>query len=109
MKPPDHVCHDRRAHSGASRALFIDDIGRVAAYRYATYAGLSLWFLSLIPALMLREYEANERPGERKSRLGPRLAGLKSIFAGISRPRRIAYFVLTSAILSFTLSVVAPL
>ena len=47
--------------AGLLPALFIDDIGKVAAYRYATYAGLSLWFLSLIPALMLRSAEAVER------------------------------------------------
>ena len=38
--------------------LFIDDIGKVDAYRFATYGGLSLWFISLIPALMLRSIDS---------------------------------------------------
>ena len=35
--------------AGLVPAMFIDNIGAVDAYRYATYAGLSLWFLSLVP------------------------------------------------------------
>ncbi len=50
--------------AGMVPALFIGDIGKVNAYRYATYAGLALWFLSIIPALMLRSLEAVERPEE---------------------------------------------
>jgi len=48
--------------AGIVPLMFIDSIGKVVAYRYATYAGLALWFLSLIPALMLRSAEAVERP-----------------------------------------------
>jgi MFS family permease len=54
--------------------MFIDSIGKIDAYRYATYAGLGLWFLSLIPALMLRSGEAIEHPergqADRRSRAG---------------------------------------
>ena len=48
--------------AGTIPALFADDIGIVAAYRYAVYGGLALWALSLIPALMLRSQESEERP-----------------------------------------------
>ena len=48
--------------AGMVPALFADQLGIVTAYRYAVYGGLVLWFLSLIPALMLRSNEAEERP-----------------------------------------------
>ena len=96
--------------AGLVPAMFADQIGVVNAYRYATYAGLGLWFLSLIPALMLRPMEALERP-ETQFKAGARGAsrGLRNIFAGVRHRRRIAYFVLTSAILSIAFGVVGPM
>ena len=92
--------------------MFIDDIGKVDAYRYATYAGLSLWFISLIPALMLRSGEAEEHP-EQGPAVEPtsakRTGGIRSLFADIHHPRRIAYFVLTSAFISLAAGTVVPL
>ncbi len=95
--------------AGLVPALFIDDFGRVTAYRFATYAGLSLWFLSLAPALMLRSIEAEERP-EMSSllRVRPR-RGLTGLLSGIQHPRRIAYFVLTSAFIAFGTAAAVPL
>ncbi|MBI4306122.1 MAG: MFS transporter [Chloroflexi bacterium] len=94
--------------AGLVPALFIDDIGRVSAYRYATYAGLALWFLSLIPALMLREVRIKGPLGKAssKSRRGfhPR-----AMFSGISHPGRIAFFVLTTALIYFGTSAIVPL
>ena len=97
--------------AGLVPAFFIDDIGKVDAYRYATYAGLGLWFLSLIPALMLRSYEAEERPEKqfRSSASGGQRRGLRGIFAGVTHRRRIVYFVITSAFASIGFAVVAPL
>ncbi len=95
--------------AGLVPALFIDDIGRVNAYRYATYAGLALWFLSLIPALMLRTAEAEERPEEGFRRTPTTQRGLRNLFSGIQHPRRIAYFVLTSAFTAVAFGVVGPL
>ena len=98
--------------------LFIDSVGKVDAYRYATYAGLALWFLSLIPALMLRTYEAEERPDDQlrddqKAELGASggsaTRGIRGIFSRISHPRRIAFFVITSAFASLAFGVVGPL
>ena len=54
--------------AGLVPLLFVDSIGKVDAYRYATYTGIALGFLSLIPALMLRSYEAEERPEEQFAR-----------------------------------------
>ncbi|MCH8206090.1 MAG: MFS transporter [Chloroflexi bacterium] len=95
--------------AGLVPALFIDDIGKVDAYRYATYAGLALWFLSLIPALMLRSVEALERPEQQGD--GPAESGrsLRTLFSGIRHPRRIVYFVITSAIIAVGTAAVVPL
>jgi len=48
--------------TGFVPALFIDEVGKVGVYTHASHAGLSLWFISLIPALMLRSVEAVEHP-----------------------------------------------
>ena len=98
--------------AGLVPLMFIDDIGKVDAYRYATYAGLSLWFISLVPALMLRSKEAEEHPEQGTVSSSPstkRAGGLKSLLADIHHPRRIAYFVLTSAFISLAAGTVVPL
>ncbi|MDP6071606.1 MAG: MFS transporter [SAR202 cluster bacterium] len=94
--------------AGLLPLLFIDDFGKVNAYRFATYAGLTLWFLSLAPALMLRSFEAVERPElESSPKFRPR--GWRRLTADIKHPRRIAYFVLTSAIIAIGTAAVFPL
>ena len=92
--------------------LFIDSIGKVDAYRYATYAGLALWFVSLIPAVMLRTTEAIERPEQdlvREARPGARRWSVRALTSGIRHPRRIAFFVLTSAFISLGYGAIGPL
>ncbi len=95
--------------AGLIPALFIDDIGKVDAYRYASYAGLALWFISLIPALMLRSMEAEEHPEKQTERVKQAKNRVAGLFADIKHPRRITYFVLTSAILALGTAAVAPL
>ena len=95
--------------AGMVPVLFIDDIGAVAAYRYASYAGLSLWFVSLAPALMLRPLEAEEQPETQTQRVRRAPNMLAGLFADIRHPRRITYFVLTSALLAVGTAAVAPL
>ena len=95
--------------AGLVPLLFIDDIGKVAAYRYASYAGLSLWFISLVPALMLRSLEAKEQPERLTARVDQAPNKVAGLFADIQHPRRIAYFVLTSAMLGIGTAAVAPL
>ncbi len=95
--------------AGLVPALFIPSVGAIVAYRWATYAGLALWFFSLIPALMLRSYEAEERPEAEFGRSAPARRGLRTLFSGITHPRRIALFVLTSAFISFGYGAVGPL
>lgn len=101
--------------AGLVPLLFIDSLGKVDAYRYATYAGLALWFFSLIPAVMLRSYEAVEQPErEAETRPAMRDAGtgkwrLASLFSGVRHPRRIFYFAVTSAFIALGFSVVGPM
>ena len=95
--------------AGMVPLLFIDDVGAVAAYRYASYAGLSLWFVSLAPALMLRPLEAEEQPETQTQRVRRAPNMLAGLFADIRHPRRITYFVLTSALLAVGTAAVAPL
>ncbi len=96
--------------AGTIPALFADDIGIVAAYRYAVYGGLALWALSLIPALMLRSYESEERPKKQFDSISePGRFSLAKLFSGIKHPRRIFYFVLTSAIIAAGFSMIAPM
>jgi MFS family permease len=95
--------------AGLLPLMFIADFGEVTAYRWATYAGLSLWFLSLIPALMLRSDEAVERPEKESARQPTQGRSFRTLFADIKHPKRIAYFVLTSALVSVGTAAVIPL
>ena len=89
--------------------LFIDDVGKVDAYRYATYAGLSLWFVSLIPALMLRSVEAIQQPEKEFAKLSSKGRGLSTLFSSIKHPRHIAYFVVTTAMVGFGAAAIGSL
>ena len=73
--------------AGLVPAMFIDNIGAVDAYRYATYAGLSLWFLSLVPALMLRSVEAVEQPERQGQTARTAPAQLQDIAFGHQTPQ----------------------
>ena len=95
--------------AGLIPAMFIDNIGAVDAYRYATYAGLSLWFLSLIPALMLRSVEAVEQPEKQGGAAAQPQRSFRTLLSDIKHPRLIFFFVLTSALISFGSSTVTPI
>jgi MFS family permease len=102
--------------AGMVPALFADELGLVTAYRYAVYGGLVLWALSLIPAVMLRSNEAEERPElefaktpiTKRPGLLTRLSP-GQLFSGVTHWRRIFYFVLTSAFISAGFAVIAPM
>ena len=94
--------------AGLAPVLFFDSIGKVDAYRYATFAGLALWFISLIPALMLRSYDARERPESRSPERRNSSRRRLSLFAHVRHPRRILYFVLTSAMIAAGAGAVVP-
>lgn len=64
--------------------------GQLPAYRAATLIGIALWFLSLIPALMLRE-EKSPAASARRVSIG---------LGNIKHPRLVARLVTTGALLS---------
>ena len=77
-------------------------VGKLTAYRYATFVGLGLWFLSLIPALMLRrEVSADDKPGAARERRG--------LFASIENPALMAKLVAPELLLALGGGLVLPL
>lgn len=75
--------------------------GKVTAYRWATFTGLAVWFLSLIPALMLRA-----RQSEEQVERAPRRPGF---FSDIKNPRLMAKLVAPEAIAALGGGLVLPL
>jgi len=89
--------------------------GKVTAYRWATWIGIGLWFFSLIPAWMLKEYAldlAGARAGPNRDRPQPRRLRLQPTRLGLSQiphPALIAKLVVCGTILSFGAGFVVPL
>jgi len=72
----------------------------------------ALWFLSLIPAVMLRTTEAIERPEQdfaKAATRGVRRWSVRALASGIHHPRRIAFFVLTTGFISLGYGAIGPL
>jgi MFS family permease len=87
----------------------------LTAYRVATFAGIALWFLSLIPALLLRE----QRPGAAPPPSSVPAAGPAAAEAGAGRrvsigfrsirhPALVAKLVITGALMSVGYSAALP-
>lgn len=81
--------------------LLAERFGKVTAYRWATFAGLGLWFLSLIPAVMLRRVQSEPEP--------PAAARFTGFLAGIRNPRLIARLVIPETMLALGAGFVLPL
>ncbi|MBI1730067.1 MFS transporter [Candidatus Acetothermia bacterium] len=83
------------------------DIDKVVAYRYATFIGIAWWFLSLIPALLLRQQVAE------KIRTTHAVDNHKSIwkraFPNLKNPKLIGKFLLVNALISLGAGFVVPL
>lgn len=93
---------------------FASTAHKVALYRWATFIGIGLWFLSLIPAWLLRDLPPHEREAEPEAdSLEPprprtlRLGGVR--IGNVSHPSTIFKLVLTSALVSFGAGFVVPL
>ncbi len=85
-------------------------LGKVAAYRWAASIGIILWFLSLIPAWMLRQYP-EDLVGQRAEPNQDRpKAGILGLGRGqIHNPGLIAKLVTCGTVLSFGAGFVVPL
>ncbi len=76
------------------RMLAGDGMEMVDAYRYAVYVGIGWWFISLIPAVLLRRNPIIEEEEEAATE-GVR----KGLFSAIRSPQTVFRFVAISAIL----------
>lgn len=83
--------------AGPGLALLGSPDDKVALYRSATLVGIAWWFLSLVPALMLREYGP---PAPAPAGAGAR-RGIRGYLAGIRHPQTVWRFVLLNGLISF--------
>jgi MFS family permease len=81
----------------ASHPTLVGWVGdHLVAYRVATFAGIALWFLSLIPAVLLRERSAATVSAGQAPASTRVVVGLRSI----RHPALVARLVITGALLS---------
>jgi MFS family permease len=74
------------------------------AYRIATFIGISWWFLSLIPAVMLRTHRQNQTATPAQ-----KLTGLSALWKNVKNPMLIAKFVVIDALIALGAGFVVPL
>lgn len=86
--------------AGFAPLLLAERVGKVTAYRWATFLGLGLWFLSLIPAVLLRQ-SANPSKTRDEKRPG--------LFSGITNPRLMVKLVVPEVFLALGAGLVLPL
>ncbi len=89
-------------------------IEKVTAYRYAVFIGIALWFLSLIPALMLKRHVSREVVEARREASKAKVINLRRgllwrLFANVRNPQIIGKFLLIEALLSLGAGFVLPL
>lgn len=78
--------------AGFVPVLAADFAEKVTLYRAATFVGLAVWGLSLIPALLLR---GADRPAR------GRVGGLRGLVANVRHPVRVAQLVAAGALVAF--------
>lgn len=84
--------------------MLADVVGKVTAYRWATFVGLALWFLSLIPAFLLRSQPRAQDVSEPSVPQDRR-----RLLAGIERPGLMARLAVPDAAIAFGGGMVLPL
>jgi hypothetical protein len=87
------------------KMLFMGLADRVTIYRFATFIGIALWFLSLVPALLLRDFTPSAVP--RGSRA--RSVGWRGLLSGIQHPRLMLQLAVPSALITLGAGFVLPL
>jgi len=84
-------------------------IDKVAAYRYATLIGIGWWFLSLIPALLLKQRAPERAPaGTRTRSQGPQ-RGWRKWVSNVKNPVIIGKLLLVNGLISLGAGFVVPL
>lgn len=99
---------------GAFPGEFASTAAKVALYRWATFIGIGLWFLSLIPAWLLRELSREEKAAEPEAEAleiaRPAVWRLRGVTLGaMVHPATVLKLVLTSALISLGAGFVVPL
>ena len=91
-------------------------IDKVTAYRDATFIGIAWWFLSLVPAVMLKPYvcrevaEAKQQLQTREVRLSPRATRhWRLLFANVKNPVIIGKLLVVNSVISLGAGFVVPL
>ena len=80
------------------RMLADDGMSTIEAYRWAVHIGIVGWFLSLIPAVMLRKNPILEVDDEPEEGVGE--VARKGLFSAIKTPQMVIRFVAISSILA---------
>ncbi len=78
------------------------------AYRTATFIGISWWFLSLVPAVLLRSYQQTETKLE-KQKQPSNSKGILALWKNIKNPILLAKFVTVDACIALGAGFVVPL
>jgi MFS family permease len=86
-------------------------ISKVDAYRYATFIGIAWWFLSLIPAVLLKQNapEAKPESSAKPSRTISLKAAWSKVTANIKNPVVIKKLLLVNGLISLGAGFVIPL
>lgn len=79
--------------------VFAQRVGTLTAYRWATFIGLGLWGLSLVPALLLRQTSRSETQAETP----------RGLFSGIRNPGLMAKLVIPEIFLALGAGLILPL
>lgn len=77
-----------------------DGMSTIEAYRLAVHVGIGGWFLSLIPAILLRRNPIIEEDDEGVSNSSASGGPKKGLFSAIKTPQTVFRFVMISAVLS---------
>lgn len=84
-------------------------ISTVVAYRWAAFIGIGWWFLSLIPAVLLKQH-VPEQKAEKIGKAKPSLTAVwKSLTANIKNPVIIGKLLLVNGLISLGAGFVVPL
>lgn len=85
--------------SGSDSLLHVQGLSQAAFYRYATLVGIIWWFLSLIPAVMLKEI-APPAPAD-SAQKAPARRGLRLLAGTVRNPHLVLRLVIISGLIAF--------
>lgn len=84
-------------------------IDKVTAYRYATVLGIAWWFLSLIPAVMLKQHVPDRRPQTTTPKAASPVQVWRRLTANVKNPAVIGKLLVVNGLISLGAGFVVPL